>query len=209
MEIQVVNNKEEVPLKHYTDEFAVIDPEKRARELGISYENGEFSITMYKDAYKVKWPSGDVECENPAAIAKVSVSGHILLLRYIISGKVIPHSGAFKAFRELPWGEVYVKPFDGRCIKRMAFKFNSAPDKFKKAAEALGGTPLSHSDAGFEFDFIDDYKIRFYCWEGDDEFPPSSQIEFSSNFAIGFAAEDDVVVAENMISAISSKMKEF
>ena len=89
----------------------------------------------------------------------------------------------------------------------MAWKFNGNPELFKQAAEALGGKPVGHADAGFQFDFIDDYRLIFYLWAGDDEFPPNSQIEYSDNFAAGFTAEDSVVTAELMISAISEKMK--
>ena len=34
------------------------------------------------------------------------------------------------------------------------------------------------------------YQIQMILWEGDDEFPPSSQILFSDNFPVSFAAED-------------------
>ena len=207
MAVQVVDNKEEIPLKHYTEEFAHIDPAKRAADLGIGFDGRSFSLSMYGTEYKVNWPEGEVSSENANALALTVKHAKILLLRYIISGKNIPFGGSYKAFRELPWGEVYVKPFDGRCIKRLAYKFSSDPEKYKKAALLLGGKPLDHSDAGFEFVFTGEYTFRFYCWAADDEFPPNSQIAFSDNFAIGFSAEDDVVVAELMITAISSAMK--
>ncbi|MCQ2553923.1 MAG: DUF3786 domain-containing protein, partial [Clostridia bacterium] len=79
---------------------------------------------------------------------------------------------------------------------------------FVEAAKLLGGKTVNHSDAGLEFNFIGDYNIIFLLWGADEEFPPSAQIEFSDNFAAGFSAEDNVVVAELLITAISNKMKE-
>ncbi|MBQ1399530.1 MAG: DUF3786 domain-containing protein, partial [Lachnospiraceae bacterium] len=64
-----------------------------------------------------------------------------------------------------------------------------------------------HADAGYRFDLIGDYHLLFYLWAGDDEFPPNAQVEFSNNFAVGFTAEDSVVAAEMIISAISARMK--
>ena len=43
-------------------------------------------------------------------------------------------------------------------------------------------------------------------WEGDEEFPPSSQILFSDNFPVAFQAEDMAVVGDisiNMLKALA------
>ncbi len=208
METKFINNKEEAPLKHYLEEFKALDPILRAKELGIPYENEVFELTMFGSDYKISWPDGEIKCDDPNAIAMNSASGRIMLIRYLVCGKALPFGGKYMSFRELPWGEVYIKPFTGRCVNRIAYKFNSSPDKFIKAAEALGGKRIDHSDAGFQFKFIDNYSIIFLLWAADEEFPPNAQIEFSDNFAAGFSAEDDVVVAELMIGAISRKMSE-
>ena len=142
-----------------------------------------------------------------SALALHSAQAQIFLLRYLLFGKPLPFGGKYKAFRELPWGEVYIKPFTGRCLTRMAWKFNGSPEKFAAAAEALGGQPLDHADAAFRFDLIGEYHLLFYLWQGDDEFPPNAQVEFSDNFAAGFQAEDSVVAAEMIIGAISAAMK--
>ena len=55
----------------------------------------------------------------------------------------------------------------------------------------------------------EDLFIKFILWEGDDEFPPSSQILFSDNFAVSFAAEDLAVagdIAINMMKAVERKL---
>ena len=70
----------------------------------------------------------------------------------------------------------------------------------------MGSTPVSHGDAGWEFDLIGDYRMRILVWEGDDEFPPNAQILYSDNFAQGFAAEDRVVAGDILISTIKSNM---
>ncbi len=44
-------------------------------------------------------------------------------------------------------------------------------------------------------------------WEGDDEFPPSSQILFSDNFPISFQAEDMAVMGDVIIGSLKSFAK--
>ena len=66
--------------------------------------------------------------------------------------------------------------------------------------------PVPNGDAGFEFSFIGDYKVRILVWEGDDEFPPNAQILYSDNFEDGFAPEDRVVTGDILITAIRSAM---
>ena len=204
---EIPNNKEEVPLQHYLDEFKKIDPEKRAAELDVAYVPGEYYIKMLNTPYCVTWPSGKVSAVDMNAVAVKRIPGQIFLLRYIMEGKNAAPKGEWKTFREMPWGEVYIKPFTGRCLTRSAYKFGTNIKGFKKGAEALGGIPVKHGDAGYRFDFIGGYSIQIFVWEGDDEFPPNAQILYSDNFEDGFSAEDRVVAAELLITAIGDRMQ--
>ncbi|MBQ6469085.1 MAG: DUF3786 domain-containing protein [Lachnospiraceae bacterium] len=208
---EIKNNKEEVPLQFYLERFPAIDPAKRADELGLVYlgtdaGNGIFRIRMLNTDYEVHWPDGTVTSEDPEALAVKKIQGQIMLLRYIMEGKPVLSTGGYKTFREMPWGEVYIKPFTGRCLTRSAYKFGTNIAGFKRGSEAVGGEARQHGDAGYEFDFIGPYKLQIFVWEGDDEFPPSAQILYSDNFASGLSAEDCVVAAELAITAVSGKM---
>jgi hypothetical protein len=115
-------------------------------------------------------------------------------------------SGEWKTFREMPWGEMYIKPYTGRVLTRAAFTFGTRVAAFRAAAEKMGAEAVKHGDAGFLFDLIGGYKMQILIWEGDDEFPPSAQILYSDNFADGFAAEDRVVAGDILISTVRSYM---
>ena len=112
--------------------------------------------------------------------------------------------GAWKTFREMPWGEMYIKPYTGRVLTRAAFTFGTRVAAFKAAAEKMGAVPLKHGDAGYQFDLIGPYRMQIMVWEGDDEFPPNAQVLYSDNFAEGFAAEDRVVAGDILISTVKS-----
>ena len=106
----------------------------------------------------------------------------------------------------MPWGELYIKPYTGRVLTRAAFTFGTRVEAFRAACEKLGATPLTHGDAGFEFDFIGGCRMRILVWAADEEFPPNAQVLYSDNFADGFAAEDRVVAGDILISHIKAAM---
>ena len=128
------------------------------------------------------------------------------LLRYLLECKDVAWSGQWKTFREMPWGELYIKPYTGRVLTRAAFTFGTRIEKFRSACEKMGATPLSHGDAGYQFQLVPGYFVQVLAWEGDDEFPPNAQIIYSDNFADGFAAEDRVVAGDILISTIKANM---
>ena len=128
------------------------------------------------------------------------------LLRYLLEAKKVISTGNWLTFREMPWGELYIKPYTGRVLTRAAFTFGTRLAKFKAAAEKLGGIPVNHGDAGFQFELVDGYCMQILVWEGDEEFPPNAQVLYSDNFAQGFAAEDRVVAGDILISAIKENM---
>jgi hypothetical protein len=128
------------------------------------------------------------------------------LLRYLLESKDVAWAGQWKTFREMPWGEMYIKPYTGRVLTRAAYTFSFKLDAFRAAAEKMGAEPVQHGDAGFKFHLIGDYHMQILVWQGDEEFPPNAQILYTDNFADGFAAEDRVVAGDILISTIKANM---
>ena len=68
----------------------------------------------------------------------------------------------------------------------------------------LGASPLNLGDAGYELEIFEELYVRFIFWEGDEEFPASSQILFSSNFPAAFGTYDLAEVGEICINTCSA-----
>ena len=115
-------------------------------------------------------------------------------------------SGKFMTFREVPtYGELYIQPFTGRCLKRLTYGFGYKLKAFAEAMERIpGAEKLSVGDVSYEFELINGYRMQFLFWEGDDEFPPSAQILYSDNFQFGFHAEDMVVAGDLSITTVKN-----
>ena len=200
MEIQ--NNKEQVPFSYYAELYGKADKAEIADRLGIHAENGVFSVTLMGKTYTVAENAEIADLQGNAPALPMQT----FLLRYLLEGKNLPALGGWKTFREMPWGELYIKPYTGRVLTRAAFTFGTRVEAFRKAAEKMGAQPVAHGDAGFEFALIGDYKIRLLIWAGDEEFPPSAQVLYSDNFEEGFAPEDRVVAGDILITAIRANM---
>ena len=128
----------------------------------------------------------------------------MLFRSYLLESRQVSWGGTWKTFREMPWGEMYIKPYTGRVLTRAAFTFGTRIQAFRTACEKMGAIPLPHGDAGYQFDFIGGYQMQILVWEGDEEFAPNAQVLYSDNFADGFAAEDRVVAGDILISTVKA-----
>lgn len=204
----VENNKELVPFEHYIGLFANLDPVEAAERCGVEYdeETKTFSVRLLYVDYQVTWPEFSIRSKDEKGFALKNLPAQMLIIRFLLEGKKSAGSGAFLTYREMPWGDVYLKPFTGRCITRAAFTFGTRLQAFIAAMEKTPAIPLKNGDASYQLEIMPGYEVRIIVWEGDDEFPPNTQILFSDNFPEAFSAEDRTVVGDIFISDIKSKM---
>ena len=198
--MQIENHKEEVPFSHYEEKYKAIDPaEVTARLPFVGFDGSAFTMELLGTAYTITWPAYSI---NPVPALPVQT----FLLRRLLEGTAKEWLGTWKTFREMPWGEMYHKPYSGRVLSRAAFGFGFKLAAFAAACEKLGAKKLSHGDAGYEFEFFGPFRMQILLWAGDDEFPPNAQVLYTDNFADCFAAEDRVVAGDILISHIKASI---
>ena len=66
---------------------------------------------------------------------------------------------------------------------------------------------INHGDIAYQLEIFPGYLVQMILWEGDEEFPPSSQILFSDNFPVSFAAEDMAVMGDVIIGSLKAFLK--
>ena len=200
--MEIVNHKEEIPLAHYHARFQASNPREIQERLpGAAFDGEAFSLTLLGKEYRIAHPDGTV---TAADASEPPLPTQTFLLRYLLEGKEVSWGGGWKTFREMPWGEMYIKPYTGRVLTRAAFTFGTRLDAFRAACVKMGAVPVPHGDAGFLFDFLGSFQMQVLVWAGDEEFPPSAQVLYSDNFAAGFAAEDRVVAGDILISTVKT-----
>ena len=203
--MHIENHKEEVPFAHYEEKFRALNPEEvLSRLAGVTWDGAEFTVTLLGRTFAISHPVYAIRALDEGKLPPLPTQ--TFLLRYLLESRDVIWKGEWKTFREMPWGEMYIKPYTGRVLTRAAFTFGTRVAAFKAAAEKMGAEAVRHGDAGYRFDLIGGYQMQILVWEGDDEFPPNAQVLYSDNFAEGFAAEDRVVAGDILITTIKSNM---
>lgn len=203
--MQIENHKEEVPFAHYEEKFRALEPaDVTARLADVTFDGSRFTVTLLGRTFAISWPEYALEALDGGKLPPLPTQ--TFLMRYLLESRDVAWSGTWKTFREMPWGEMYNKPYTGRVLTRAAFTFGTRIAAFAAACEKMGAKKLPHGDAGYEFTLIGGYKMQILAWEGDDEFPPNAQVIYSDNFAQGFAAEDRVVAGDILITTIKAEM---
>ena len=203
--MQVENHKEEVPFGYYEEKFKELVPADALKRLsGVKWDGEEFYVNLLGREFAIAHPDYGIRALDEKPVPPLPTQ--TFLLRYLLESKDVPWGGTWKTFREMPWGEMYIKPYTGRVLTRAAFTFGTRVAAFRAAAEKMGATALPHGDAGYQFDLIGGYQMQIMIWEGDEEFPPNAQVIYSDNFETGFAAEDRVVAGDILISTIKANM---
>ena len=205
----IENNKEMVPFEHYTEEFKKLDADETAQRTGCRWDAdaGCFLMRLLYADYRVYHPAFRIESDDPAALALNSIPAQIYLIRFLLEGRASAGTGNFLTYREMPWGDVYLTPFTGRCIKRAAFTFGTRLEAFRASAAKLPAIPIQYGDAAYQLEVMPGYEVRVIVWEGDDEFPPNAQILFSDNYPLAFSAEDRTVTGDLVITELKRNME--
>ena len=203
------DSKERMPWEHYMAEYRAADPKEIAGRLSIPYDEEKkmFTLIFLGTEYSVSYPDFTVshkEDDMGYYPLEEMIYAKILTIRFLLHGAVSIGTGKYKTYREMPWGEVYLRQFDGRCIKRLAFTYGMRTGDFRKIMEHIHGKEISFGDVAYEVEIYPGYQIQMILWEGDEEFPPSSQILFSDNFPVSFAAEDMAVMGDVIIGSLKA-----
>ena len=203
--MQIENHKEEVPFAYYEEAFRKADPAEIAARLpNVCWDGQEFFLTLLGREFAVFHPDAVVRPVDGGKVPPLPTQ--TFLLRYLLESKEVAWKGAWKTFREMPWGEMYITPYTGRVLTRAAYTFSFKLNAFRAACEKMGAEAVKHGDAGYRFNLIGGYQMQILIWQGDEEFPPNAQVLYSDNFAEGFAAEDRVVAGDILISTIKANM---
>jgi hypothetical protein len=214
----LTDNRRENPLRHYEAIYQRLDPPEIARRCNLEF-NGEtscFSLRALGTEYSVPHPKfalldrdGKEEAASVAAEPAALPYEEILFLRYLCEGKYLPSQGKRLSYNEFPWGQVYYRNFEGRCLRRCARVFGKDIKKFVKMIENnpnLNAEAVNTGDAAYRLEFINGLYITIILWAADDEFPPSAQLLFDDNFVFAFTAEDLAVAGEVLVDRLKKLM---
>ena len=199
----------EEPMRHYMSLYQNLDPQEIARRCNLGFDGASFSLRVLGTEYRVPHPEFallDVDGKETADAYE-----KILFLRYLCEGKYFPSQGKRLSYNEIPWGSVYYRNFEGRCLKRCAFAFGRDISRFASMIgqnPQLCAAPLDMGDTAYRLEFISGLYVTMILWQEDDEFPPSAQILFDDNCVFAFTAEDLAVAGEVLVDRLKKLMRQ-
>jgi hypothetical protein len=205
MSNNITNNQTENPMRHYMEAYRELDPQETARRCNLEFdvEKSAFSLRLLGTEYLVSHPEFSLLVPDGEKVP--DPYEEILIIRYLCEGKFFPPQGKRLSYNEFPWGEVYYRNFEGRCLKRCAAVFGRDIPGLKKTVEnnpQLRAEPLNSGDASWRLEFFNNLYLTIILWQGDEEFPPSAQILFDDNFVFAFSAEDLAAVGDILIGRL-------
>ena len=179
----------------------------QAKSLDEMIENCGF--TKNGDGFDVHFINRDLHVSYPSAEvtdivdgSKVDDTCKVLVLHhaaYSKGGSLVDHMISYK---ELPSGEIYIKPFTNRCIKALVGIFASNLDALKKAVEATEYKKERHGDFSCTIQVMPKVPITLIVYEEDDEFPAEGNILFNGNAGNQMHTEDYNQLSAYLISAL-------
>lgn len=107
-------------------------------------------------------------------------------------------------FRELRGASPFTMAFENHVLAPLALTFSGQTEKLSQAYQTLGGTNLSHSDAGGLVNAFDCMPIKFLFWDGDDEFPAQANILYDESAIDFIHVESTVSIAIEGIQRLAA-----
>ena len=184
-------------LQKARQDLARLAPHLVAARAGVVYrrltdETGELDMPFWGQQFVVTFPDGTITragSEESPAIAE-----QILTLHYLITADGVPMASHWVAFRELPAGMGYAPAFQGRAEDRLKQAFGRDAGGFHRAAGALGGEPLSFSDASYLFRIFPRLWLAVVLHLADEEFDASASVLFDAAASHYLPTEDLAVI---------------
>ena len=105
--MQIENHKEEVPFAHYEEKFRALDAPSVALSQ-VNWDGKEFTLTLLGRKFAIAHPDYAIRALDDGPVPPLPTQ--TFLLRYLLEGKDTTWGGQWKTFREMPWGEMYIKP---------------------------------------------------------------------------------------------------
>lgn len=106
------------------------------------------------------------------------------------------------SYKELPSGEIYIKPFTNRCIKALIGIFAANLPALEKAVEATNYKKERHGDFSCTIQVMPKVPITLIIYEEDDEFPADGNILFNGNAGNHLHTEDYNQLCAYLVSAL-------
>ena len=170
---------------------------ERAKKAGADYQKGEdgeeITVHFFSEPYQIRFPQIEFFSTSKKVVSLVT---RILLLHYLLRADGNPLSGKWVAYKDIPGGLLYAGVFARRVTEPLQRRFGKSANSFRETGIKSGGEPVGIGDASFILHAFPRVPLQYVLWEGDEEFPPSTQLLFDACVDHYLSLEDIVVLGQ-------------
>ena len=193
------DSKERMPWEHYMEQYQNADPLEISKRLAVPYdeETKAFTLKFLGTVYHITFPDFQVtHLEDDMGFYPLEemIYARILTIRFLLCGAVSEEQAGIRLTVKCPGERSTCGNLTEGVSSVLLFSYGNRISAFQAIMEHLHAEPVKHGDTAYEVEIYPGYRIQMILWEGDEEFPPSSQILFSDNFPVSFQAEDMAVM---------------
>ena len=180
--------------QQWADHLKGYDPARLTALLPELRPDGEdLTIVHFGRTFRIHRATGAVEALDGGPAGIYERLNIYTLLGYCRQGAA--QTGHWVPFRDVPGAAPFAPAFEKSVLKPLAATFSGQQAALCRAARALGGIPLPHSDAGFLLHAFACIPLEILFWDGDDEFPAQANILFDSGVTGFIHVESTVSLA--------------
>ena len=184
-------------------ELAGREPAETARRCGATLDGRRLVLPFFDRRVEVRLPEeagGEVEFSP----AELPLAEKILILHYLTTTGSRPSRNELVSFKQLPGASFYEPAYRKRGPERIARRFGSDPQAFRRACRSLGWQEAELGDASCSLQVLPRLRALVVLHLGDEEFPPEVDLLFDEAIA-NFLPLEDVAVLAGLIAGRLSK----
>ena len=183
------------------DEMKGIVPYAVASKSGADYDGSRFRIPFFNRGFLVHYPEVKVVEEGKPGPVPQYIT--IILLHYLLQANGVPVADDWIAYRQLPGSALFQRRFIQMAVNPLLGAFGGDVDSFRKAGEALGGTPITRTgDAAFKFMALPRIPMACIFYQGEEGIPSSANILFDAAAPYYLPTEDLSLLAVYLVGAM-------
>lgn len=177
--------------------FLTYDQNALIRKLNLAYDDEYLYPVLLARRYRLSRKTGDLEREENGAWRDANTFEEVMtLLDFVCDSKEDRFvSGRWKNMAD------FGHAFHQNLLEERdpnAEWFQSRPEDFRKACEALGGRELPVGDIAYAMEVFDGLPLLVQLWFGDEEFPASLRFLWDDN-ALQYLKYETMYYARNLL----------
>ena len=158
------------------------DPHHLAEYTGARYvddEGASLFITYWERQLKIGFPDFTVVHADTGEV--VDERAETVLIHYVHTADGTEKGEKWVSLADLPDGSFYRNAYQGYSGDYIASIVQNDLESLKHACLRIDGKPESYGDISYSFYVLPRIDLLLVYHRGDDEFPPSAQVLFSSS----------------------------